>query len=124
MNPKLSLSLLLLALSLSGCSDSKIPIADGQKLEATASIATEIQAEHRIEALPYVKIEGNIGRIELKLEDPGFDHQALATEITKLSSVQSFEGPLHLVFHHTPAGAEAPTIWIKYDARTGKPLEE
>lgn len=125
MKKKLALPCLLLLLCPGGCRDAKeIGPEAGQKLEATASIATEIQSAHQIECHPYLKLEGDVARVELTLDDPDFDHQSLATEITKLGSVQSFEGELHLVFHHTPTGSEAPTIWVKYDARTGKPLEK
>ena len=125
MTEKLALPILLLALHLCGCNDANVDAAkSSQKLNAAEEIAVEIQEAHKIEGHPSVRLEGEVARIELNLEDPNFDHQTLATEITKLKSVQAFQGPLHLIFVHRdkPAESDPPTMWITYDAHTGKQL--
>lgn len=125
MKGKLALPILLLALHLCGCNDDSVDAAKiSQKLNAAEEIAVEIQQAHKIEGHPSVRLEGEVARIELNLEDPNFDHQTLATEVTKLKSVQAFQGPLHLIFVHRdkPAESDPPTMWITYDADTGKQL--
>lgn len=125
MKEKLALPILLLALHLCGCDDANVEAAQiSQKLNVAEEIAVEIQKAHKIEGHPSVRLEGEVARIELNLEDPNFDHQTLATEVTKLESVQAFQGPLHLIFVHRnkPAESHPPTMWITYDAHTGKQL--
>ena len=126
MHQKLAIPILLLGLYLCSCKDAKdAGIEVSQKLNATGDIAVEIEQAYKIECNPYLRLEDDVARIELNVEDPEFDHQSLATEVTKLKSVQSFEGALHLVFFHRGAqpDSDAPTMWIKYNARTGKQLE-
>jgi hypothetical protein len=126
MTHTLALPILLLALFLCGCKDAKVDGAEvGQRLNAAGDLAAEIQKAHNIEGHPYVRLEGNVARIELTVEDPNFDHQSLATEVTALKSVQSFQGPLHLIFVHRDNQAKTgpPTTWITYDAHTGKKLK-
>ena len=118
--------LILLGLSLCGCKDANVDGAKvSQKLNATGEIADEVQQAHKIECHPYYGIEDDVARIELNVEDPDFDLQSLATEVTKLRSVQSFEGSLHLVFIHRAAQPESEPskMWVKYDAHTGKALQ-
>lgn len=64
------------------------------------------------------------GQIELQVTDPEMDHSALTREISILTSVRSFNGKLFVVFRHPPEGTEPPTMWIKYDAKTGKPVQQ
>lgn len=126
MNRKLAIPVLLCGLYLCGCQNiNQAGSKDSQKLNATGEIATEIEQAYKIECHPYLRLEDHVARIELNVEDPDFDHQSLATEVTKLKSVQSFDGSLHLIFSHRGTGPEsdAPTMWIKYDAKTGKQLE-
>lgn len=125
MKEKLGLPILLLALHLCGCNDANVEAAKiSEKLNAAEEIAAEIQKAHKIEGHPSVRLEGEVARIELNLEDPNFDHQSLATEVTKLKLVQAFQGSLHLIFVHRekPAESDPPTVWITYDAHTGKQL--
>ena len=118
--------MLFLCLALCNCKDLKeAGVEDSQKLNATGKIAAEIEQAYEIECHPHLRLEDDVARIELNVEDPSVDHQSLATEVTKLKSVQSFQGRLHLVFLHRGNQPESdePTMWISYDARTGKRLE-
>lgn len=128
MNKKKALPILLIGLFLSGCNDpaSVAGAKSGQRLHEAGEIAAEILKAHNIKGHPYYKLEDEVSRIELNLEDPDFDHQSLATELTKLKSIQSFDGNLQLVFIHRDAQDESkkPLLWIKYDSKTGKKLEQ
>ncbi|MFK7852243.1 MAG: hypothetical protein AB8D78_14800 [Akkermansiaceae bacterium] len=125
MNQNLALPIILLGLFLSGCNDSKVEGAKAsEKLHAAGEIATEIQRAHKIKGNPYYKLDGDYGQIELFVSDPEFDHQSLATEISQLNKVQSFDGALVVVFRHPEEESVAPTMWIKYDAKTGKRLKK
>lgn len=121
----LALSFLLLGLSLGSCSDPQGPPGeDSQNLNATASIAKEIERRYELECHPYLQLQDGLARVEVKLSETELDHQSLASDISKFRSVQSFGGNLHLLFSHhaTQSGSEAPAIWARYDAKTGKPL--
>lgn len=126
MNQKLGLPILILVLHLCGCKETQVDEARiSQKLNAAREIAVEIQKAHGIEGDPFVQIEGEVARIELNAEDPNFDHRSLATKVTKLKSVQSFQGDLQLIFisRGKQPETEPPAIWIKYNAHTGKQLK-
>ena len=111
-------------LSLCSCTDAtKGTVEEIDKLNATARIANEIQREHKIESRPYYRSVEGVAQIELNVSDPELDHRSLAAVVSKLRSVQSFDGKLQVVFRRTPAGSDASTIWARYDAKTGKQLE-
>lgn len=126
MNIRCSFLVLLFGLCLCGCKDSGADGAEvSQKLSETGEIAVEIQQLYKIIGDPYFRFEDKVSRIELYVEDPEYDHQSLATEVTKLKSVQSFQGSLQLVFMHRSNQPESdePTMWIKYNAKTGEQLK-
>ena len=84
---------LLLGLHLCGCQDATVDGAKAsQTLNLAGDIAVEIQKAPPIGGHPSVRLEGHVARIELIVEDPKLDHQSLATEVTKLISVLSFQG--------------------------------
>lgn len=124
MNRIPTLAILLLGLSLAGCTDTlEITGEDWRTLDTIGDIAAEIQEAYKLESHPYYRIAESAGQIEVHLPDPEVNHPSLAAEISKLESVRSFAGKLYVVFRHTPEGSDTPTIWIKYDAKTGKPRE-
>jgi len=92
MNQKLAGLVLMLGLFTCGCTDTaEISGEDLQRLDTVEDIAVEIQQSHNIESHPYYRIAEDAGQIELHISDPGLDHQSLATETSKLKSVQSFD---------------------------------
>lgn len=123
MNPKLSLLGLLLAFALCSCSDPILVVTreDGDKLNAASEFAKEISEQHAIECNAYGKVDGPT-RIEFNVTDPETDHKALVPKISKLQSVQDFEGELQLVFVFRGAStnSQAVTNLGKYDAKNGK----
>lgn len=118
MNRKLTL--LMLLLSICSCKNSSrvITSEENRKLNTAADIAVEIEKEHAIECDPYVSAEDGIARIELNFTDSKSDHASLIPKISKLQSVQSFDGELHLVFF-TRSELTAKTL-AKYDAKSGQ----
>ncbi|MBR9802930.1 hypothetical protein GYB59_15115 [bacterium] len=126
MHTNLAFILAILSLSFSGCDGStQNGRRDSAKLNAAGEIASEILRAYKIEGDPYYRPDIDVAKIELQIEDQNFDHQSLATEITKLKSVQSFQGDLHLVFAYrgNEPDAAQPTLWIRYNAKTGKQIE-
>lgn len=126
MHVKPAILLAIFSLSLSGCGGSTQDGArDSAKLNAAGEIASEILQAHKIEGDPYYNPDLDVAKIELKVEDPNFDHGPLATEVSRLKSVQSFQGDLHLVFVYRGSQPESapPKLWIKYDAKTGKQID-
>ena len=125
MNLKLTLSIVLLSLTLYGCKEvPKAEAEQGQKLHAAGEIAVEIEKAHKLKGHPYYKIQEDAAQIELLVSDPKLDHQSIATEISKLKSVRTFEGNLYLVFRHPEDESVEPTMWVKYDAKTAKTIEK
>ena len=125
MNLKRTLPILLLGLTLSSCNDApKAGAVAGQRLHAAGEIAVEIEQAHKLKAHPYYRIAEEAGHIELLVADPNLDHQSIANEISNLKSVKSFDGKLFVVFRHPENESVQPTMWIKYDAKTGQKIEQ
>lgn len=121
----LLLPILFLTLHLCACKDSNTAGSNaGQKLNATGEISSEIQQAYKIECHPYYRIAEDVGQIEMHLSDRELDHQSIATEVSQLQSVRSFHGKLHLVFRYPADASVTPTLWVKYDAKSGIPLEK
>ena len=111
-------------MSLIGCKDSKDTGIDASgKLNLTWKIASQIEQAHKIKSHPYYRIAEDAGQIKLHLSDPQLDHQSLVTEISKLKSVQSFDGKLYVVFRYPEDDTVTPTMWVKYDAKAGGKVE-
>lgn len=128
MNPTRALIALLFGFCFCSCKDatrdSGITNKDWQKLEKTDEIATEIQQAYKIQGHPYYRIHEEAGQIELQVTDPTMDHATITKEISDLPSVRAYSGKLYVVFRHPPEGAEPPTMWIKYDAKTGQEIQQ
>ncbi len=115
----------MLGLALCGCDRQEDEGSkDSQNLNATAKIAAEIQLAHQFECHPHLQLDDNIAGIEMNIDDPDMNYQAVVAEVAKLKSVQSFEGTLHLTIVHRNKVDDAgePNLWIKFDAKTGKQL--
>ena len=119
MNRTRMLLMLLLSLSLCSCKNSSrvITAEENRRLNTTADIVVEIENEHAIECDPYLSTEDGIARIELNVTDSKSDYESLVPKISKLQSVQSFDGELHLVFS-TRSELTTRTL-AKYNAKTG-----
>lgn len=123
MNPKTPLALVLISLLFSSCNDNTvITKSHGEKLNEASVIGNEIKREFKIDSDTAFLLDGEIARIEFKVTDPKIDHQSLATDISKMKSVQRFKGALQLLFIHyeNEANSGPPKMWIKYDAKTAK----
>ena len=124
MNRSIALLILVFGWSLVGCQEqAEIEPGDWQDVNVIADIASEIEQTYKIKSHPYSKVDG-FGQIELHVADPELDHESIASEVSKLKSVRVFDGKLYLVFRHPEDGSAAPTMWIKYDAKTGARLEQ
>ena len=119
---------LLISLSLCSCKDSTRRTAagdDGRKLNAAAEIAAEIEKEYGIECEPYWRAEEGIAQIEFNVTNPKPDYESIVPEISKLKSVQTFDGELQLIFRvrSEPSISGPVTDLAKYDAKTGQRLQ-
>ena len=101
-----------------------ITAEDGRKLNAAADIAAEIEKKHAIECDPYMKLEDRVALIEFKDTDPTSDYESLVLKISKLKSVQSFDGELHLLFRSASSDSGSVKTLARYDAKTGERLQQ
>lgn len=126
MNKLFSLLALLVTFSLCSCKDTNAVATseDGQRLNDAFNIATEINKEYGIKGEAYVKADNGIARIEFAGTSPDFDCEGLAQKISKLKSVQSFDGELHLYFRSEVPETGAIEVLAIFDAKTGKKIQQ
>lgn len=125
MHLQLTLSIVFLSLALCGCKEvPKAGLEPSKKLHAAGEIAVEIEQAHKIKGHPYYRIAEDAGQIELLVSDPEYDHQSIAKEISNLKSVRDFNGNLYVVFRYPEDETIKPTMWVKYDAKTGKQISK
>jgi len=125
MHLQLTLTIVFLSLTLCGCKEvPKAEAEQGHKLHAAGEIAVEIEQTYKIKGHPYYRIAEDAGQIELLVSDPELDHQSIAKEISNLKSVRGFDGNLYVVFRYPEDETIKPTMWVKYDAKTGKQISK
>lgn len=125
MNRHLTIFTLLLTLTMYSCrnSSSVITVEVGDKLNAAADIAVEIEAEYALECDPFVRGEDGVAFIEFSDTDSNLDFDSIVPKISELESVQSFDGELHLLFRSAPSSSGAVENLGGYDAKTGQVLQ-
>lgn len=95
---------------------------DSRKLNAAGEIAAEIEKEHSIECDPFLRANDGVAQIEFNVTDPKSDYESIIPKISKLKSVQSFDGELQLLFRVRSGASDPDTVTdlAKFDAKTGQ----